>query len=90
MKKIQHKTESQFGGRDAHTSLNRAIDDLFDLAEYSHIEHVMWEWMKAAVCEDFHTRLDKREKDFLFMMYERVNNLIRVAYMDSLRKKHKQ
>jgi hypothetical protein len=61
-------------------SLKKAIHELFDLAEYSYIEQGLWDWLKATVCGDFHVSFDEREKAFLFMMYERLGNLVKAAH----------
>lgn len=71
-------------------SLKKAIHELFDLAEYSYIEQGLWDWLKATVCGDFHVSFDEREKAFLFMMYERVGNLVRAAHESNLKDQKKK
>ena len=62
------------------TSLDKAIEDLFDFAEYEYIDQGMREWMKSTICGDFSTRMDSKEKDFTLILFEKVSMLIKAAH----------
>lgn len=66
--------------RERKTELNKAIEDLFDYADYDYIHQGMWEWMKATICGDFSTRMDSQEKDFTLILFEKVNRIIKAAH----------
>lgn len=89
MKKTSEKGRKK-DSKVAVPSLKKAIHELFDFAEYSYIEQGLWDWLKATVCGDFHVSFDEREKAFLFMMYERVGNLVHAAHESNLSTKSKK
>lgn len=60
--------------------LEKAIEDLFDFAEYEYIDQGMKEWMKSTICGDFSTRMDSKEKDFTLILFEKLGSLINAAY----------
>ena len=62
------------------TSLDKAIEDLFDFAEYEYIDQGMREWMKSTICGDFSTRMDAQEKDFTLILFEKLNGVIKSAH----------
>jgi len=62
------------------TPLNKAIEDLFDFAEYEYIDRGMKEWMKSTICGDFSTRMDSKEKDFTLILFEKVGAVIKAAH----------
>lgn len=65
------------------TPLDKAIEDLFDFAEYKYIDQGMREWMKSTICGDFSTRMDAKEKDFTLILFEKVQALLEAAHLSS-------
>lgn len=62
------------------TPLDKAIEDLFDFAEYEYIDQGMREWMKSTICGDFSMRMDSKEKDFTLILFEKISALIKVVH----------
>lgn len=73
------KKEKLSRKRERKTLLDKAIEDLFDFAEYEYIDQGMKEWMKSTICGDFSTRMDSKEKDFTLIMFEKVKALTMAA-----------
>lgn len=61
------------------TELEGAISQLFDFADYKDVKECLWDWLKATICGDFNVRADRKQKDMLLILFEKINTLLDAA-----------